>query len=804
MKRTDFSFYKIINPIIAIACSAGIAAGIGFLLYRFGFYLQGSAVYTQLYKLDMVADSIRQGAWFPLYAKHWYNGYEIFRYDSPAAYILITMLSRLFHADVHISICLFYAIMTFLSQMGFFLFGIRQKKMTAAFLTGFAFLFLPSTIYIAILQGCFDVVMGLGILPMLLFFLHDFVRWKHRLSLLPLSILFCVFVLTNYILAVVFGIVMLVYLFFYAFSAKEWKFSMAALGNLILLYLAMGYFLYPALSGGLLGRSYFLHGDLELPIGISFFIIALLGFITADRNRFAGFLLAMAGAVLSFRTLEPIMKLIPSSALQKTYWYLIVITAILLITLLCWERLRLFFLFVILAVLTAESLPVIHSLPEGTYALQQDKQMISDYLLGDIASCTDNRAAIMDDTTLGAFPHWYLASQNINTLQGWDYENSSTIWNQTHLNEAFTDGFYDYAFDRLLLYGNDTVLIVKELLPEANSRDLLLAAAQRGGYTVKAENEYAIVLKAEAVTGTYGVITQYENLAIGDNAAYIAYIYPSFGFGGSSCLEDYSVEELSQYRKLYLSGFTYREKEKAENLLKELSRKGTEVYIDMQNIPINQLTGKNEFMGVYAQFVQFTEDFPILQNDNGNQFRLDFEAMGNGIWNTVYISGCEEILKETTYDNKNHLTYLGRNTEPNITFMGFNLVYYYLTTHNQDLLRFINEAMNLSPDVLPRPVLVPTKVERENSQLTVHAPADGVNCSIACIDTLKADRIVSTQENLWVINEGATTFRIVRAGRRNGMFLTILGIIGTGILWLTIYVLSDSENEENRMEAKQL
>ncbi len=793
MKKTDFWTHKVINYIIAIVCSAGTAAGIGFLLYRSGLYLQGSAIYSQLYKLDMVADSMAQGIWFPLYAEHWYNGYGIFRYTSPAAYILITMLSRIFHADVHISICLFYGITTFLSQMGFFLFGIRQKKLAASFLTGLAFLFLPSTIYITILQGSLDVVMGLGILPMLLFFLHDFFRWKHRLSLLPFSILFCIFALTNYILAVVFGVVMLVYLFLYALASKEWKFTMAALGSLALLYPAMGYFLYPALSGGLLGRGYSQHGDLELPIGISFLIISVLGLITADKNRFAGFLSALAGAVLSFHMMEPVMKLIPSPALQKTYWYLMVITVLLLITLLCWERLRLFFLFAMLAALTAGSFPVMDSLSDGTYALQQDEKLISDYLLEDTASCTDNRAAIMDGTALGAFPYWYLASRNISTMQGWDYGNSSTIWNQTSLNEAFADGFYDYAFDRLLLYGNDTVLILKELLSETDSSQALLDAAQHSGYTVKAENDNAILLKAEEVTGNYGVITQYENLAIGESAAYIAYIYPSFGFGQSSCLEDYTVDELQRYHKLYLSGFTYREKEKAENLLKELSRKGTEVYIDMQNIPINQLTGKNEFMGVYAQFVQFTEDFPILQNDNGNQFKLDFKAMGNGLWNTVYISGCEEILKETTYDNKSHLTYLGRNTEPNITFMGFNLVYYYLTTHNQDLLRFINEAMDISPDVLSHSTLVPVRIEKEASQFTVSAPADGVNCNIAGTDTLEADRIVSTQENLWVINEGNTTFRIVHAGGKTGILLTILGIIGTGILWLSIYVLLDNE-----------
>ena len=790
-------FYRlrIKNYITAVVFSAGIAICISFLLYYTGLYLQGSAVYAQLYKLDTVMDSMEQGILFPLYAKHWYNGYEIFRYSPPAAYLLIGMLSRIFHTNIHISICIFYGIVVFTSQMGFFLFGIRQKKMTAAFFTGLAFLFLPSTISVAILQGSFDIVMGMGMIPLLLYFIYDFIRWKNRLALLPFSLLFCLYILTNYIMAVAFGLVMMVSLFLYALTAKAWKFSMAAACNLLLLYFIMGYFLYPALSGGLLSRSYSLQGNLELPVGISLPVLAVLGLITTNRNRFTGFFLAISGTLLSLRFMEPVTKLIPSLVLQKTYWYLIVITVIFLVTLLCWEKLRLIFLILMLGIMAGENIPMLSSLQDGNLILEKDREMTSGYLLEKAASLTDNRVALMDNTTLGAFPHWYFTRQDVDTMYGWDFENSLTVWNQMYLNEAFADGFYDYLFDRLLLYGNDVAIILKELLQEKSSYEVLLAAASRNGYTVKAENENAIVFKAETIHGNYGVITQYKNLAIGDNASYIAYIYPSFGLGRSSCLEDYTIEELQRYQKLYLSGFTYREKEKAENMLKELSRKGTEVYIDMQHIPINALTGKNEFMGTYAQYVQFTEDFPVLQNDNGNQFKLDFKAGGYGVWDTVYVSGCEEILKETVYDNKSHLTYLGRNNDPNVTFMGFNLVYYYLITHNQDLYRFINEAMELSSDDLHQPVIVPITVDREPSQITVRTQEDGVNCNIACVDTLLPDRIVSTQESLWVVNQGDTVFRITSAEQKTGIILTVLGCIATGILWISVYVLLD-KNEE--------
>ena len=230
-------------------------------------------------------------------------------------------------------------------------------------------------------------------------------------------------------------------------------------------------------------------------------------------------------------------------------------------------------------------------------------------------------------------------------------------------------------------------------------------------------------------------------------------------------------------------------------MLKELSAKGTEVYIDMQHIPVNNVTGKNEFMDAYAQFVQFVEDFPVLENSNGNQFKLDFYAGSYPVWDTVYVSGCEDVVKETVYEDKSHLVYWGQNHEPNVTFMGFNLIYYYLTTHNQDLKRFLDEELSLSSEELPQPDIVPIQIERDSTKITVHAQNDNVNCNIAGVDMLESDRIITMQENLFVVNQGDTTLRIVHTGHREGMALSIFGIIILGIMWIAIYVLLENSEK---------
>ena len=146
------------------------------------------------------------------------------------------------------------------------------------------------------------------------------------------------------------------------------------------------------------------------------------------------------------------------------------------------------------------------SIQEGDHALQESEALIDDYLLTEAAAWTDNRIALMDMATLGAFPHWYFARQGVDSMFGWDYENALTVRNQMSLNEAFFDGFYDYMFDRLLLYGNDTAVVLKSLLEEG-AYGTLTAAAARNGYEAVAENENVIVFKQTAVNSAYGVVT---------------------------------------------------------------------------------------------------------------------------------------------------------------------------------------------------------------------------------------------------------------------------------------------------------
>ena len=84
--------------------------------------------------------------------------------------------------------------------------------------------------------------------------------------------------------------------------------------------------------------------------------------------------------------------------------------------------------------------------------------------------------------------------------------------------------------------------------------------------------------------------------------------------------------------------------------------------------------------------------------------------------------------------------------------------------------------------------IVPIEVERYPTQIVVHSPMDGVNCNIANADALIPDRIISTEENMWVVNRGDTVFQIERPKRLEGIVVSIFGGICMMLLWIMVYV----------------
>lgn len=639
-------------------------------------------------------------------------------------------------------------------------------------------------------------------------------------------VLLCAVTFTHIMISAMVGVSLFLFCLIHAIANKSWKYEAALVGEAILTYPAMGMILLPGLLGGLTGQSseasiqtiqnWAQSASLSLnPVyrmesldyfyfGLSVFLIMVLGIVALNRRTAPGFLSAFLIFISTTTAFTSIVRMLPMSQVWWMQRFVPMALCFFLMSFLFWKQLKKTVIVVFALCMAIDIAPSAWGFLGNVDAEPEVKQqrMADQNLLGEAAELAQNRVAILDNSMMGSFPSYYFSEKMDETALpysfGWAYQGAATIKGIVSINEAIEYGFPAYAFDRLVELGNDVVILSKQ---HANIKeedwDAVERAAEACGYEKVDENEENILYQLTQIPerGQFGTVTIYHNLAIGEEAQYICYLYPDYKYGHSNVIEDYSLEELCQYQKIYLSGFQYDDKEQAEKLLSQAAAKGVEIYIDMQHIPENKLTGKTELMDVYAQFVQFTEKFPIMETANGSQFKLNFRTSGYDVWNTVYISGLDHVERQTQYDTKTNLAYWGYDQDENIHFIGFNPVYYYVNTKNPELLVFLQEMLGEEGGQLPERRMVPITVEYGYDEIHVQVPEDGVNTNIAALDCFFPDKILTTEDNLLVMGEGKTTLYVEYAGKRLGGLVSAVGCIVLAVYVVFIGVRLDERKE---------
>ena len=816
-QKKEWSFIKM--TFFILASLLGAAAFSAFLFHN-TIYPESALVDTfgHFFKINYLYDSLMNGVWYPVYTEYWYNSIELFRYWPPFSYYVAAIIQFMVGGDVLNAYFVFAGVVYFVNMVGWFLIGKRQKRWGFAFVLGNLYFFCPDNIRVFLAEGNIPRIFIAALLPYAFYFTWEILYYQNYKKLINLGVITWVITLSHYMIAAMTGISIFIFCAVYSIMNMQWKQIVYITIDLALAYMTMGIGLFPGLlGGGLTSQSseasvstisqwaqeavkslnplFRVDGGAtsSFYFGLVIFIIALLGTIAADKKMGAGFITTLFIFLSTTTAASAVVRLLPMSQVFWMQRFVPMAMCIFFLSLLLWKKLKK----TVIVVFTL--LMIIDSVGEAALLIrikdrsirEEVEQEVSLYLLPVAKEITKNRLGILDYSLWGSIPSWYLTGDmdesNVQYSFGWAYQGAETIENIVSLNEAAEGAFYEYTFDRLLELGDDVVLVDKKSFP-VEHRDRILEAATKVGYSLYEENEEALLLYIENVNGQFGIVKEYENLAIGSNAHEICYLYPNFGWGNSNVLEDYSPEELKKYDKLYLSGFTYRDKAVAEKLLTDVAESGVQIYIDMQHIPLDKLSGKSEFLGVYAQFVAFTEKFPILATDNGSQFKLDFKTAGYSTWNTVYITGASDRIKDAYYDNATKLTYVATNGNPNITFLGFNPVYYYHESRIPELLTFLNEVFDEEYGQICKSELVPVELTYDAYRITVKTESDNVNTGIANLDcfvpAVKNNKV--SVHNLICVNSGTTIFNVKYSHFALGMAVSVTGLLGSIIFWILI------------------
>ena len=766
-----------------------------------GLYPQGSDTFCHLYRADLVLEHIKNGNWFPLYDSRWYNGVEIMRYWGPIPLYLIAGLEWIIKSTVLDAYILLLGFLIVLGGCGWLLWGYRYQRVGLSILIGLVWFYMPEHMRVVIYEGNLPRGVIHALLPYFFYFLFRVMEEKRKKSILPLILVTMLITLCHLGITIMLFVSATILVAFYARLNANRTFAYAALGFSLAGILLSGIWVVPALIGGAasgnatnqvmkfffesitISLNPFLRfrGDvLTFYFGISVFILCLLGIMFGNRKARPGFITAL---ILYFCTTKSVYELFSKLPFSQFLWMIRFIPiglAAAMASFFVWKQLRkwmILLLCILLIMDSATSLQYIYFSKEERVVDAQAglDQKAKDLLIQDAKEITKQRLAIMDLSKYGAYAPYYVAGvgKKVNYTFGAGWEGSSTATNIVNLNTALEQGWYVYMFDRALGLGNDTVLIPIDNLKH-KSRDIGVAvkAASKIGYELVKTNGNSLLFHKETID-SFGIVSKYENIAIGDSADGISMIFPSFLEGEKSNINEYSYEELSKYKTIYLSGFTYQDKVRTEELLLQLAESGVAIYIDMNSIPVDKVKKRSELFQVEAHPISFRDSFPELKYQQNTYQSMDFSIDAKE-WNTYYLSGLEQIDGTGSVPEKN-IPYIGRAKHQNLHFIGLNLVYYLQTTKDSQIKQLMETVFDLKEDTIPQRNLVPIQISIHPTRIEIFSEYDNVNTTISRKDIFHSTKEYEIEQNLIVVQPGRTVITMKYPYLYQGLFVTLIG-----------------------------
>lgn len=779
-----------------------------------GLYPLGLDIHSHLFKSDLMYHEILKGNLYPLYTKYWYNGIQPFRYWAPMSYYTLALLQFIGGGDVMNSYLAFIWVSFTIGGTGWVLFGRKLGRPVLGAFFGLAWFMLPDNMRVFFGEGNLPRMFITMLLPFLLYCLWQFVCYRRKKMIFPLILLMITAVLGHLMIAAMIGVASAIFLFIYSIANKRYRESILAILAMLFSFAVAGIWVYPSLVGGItsmnadltaarvalwsaklsvsLNPVLRLQGSVtELYYGLSIAVIALIGIFLSNKKSLSGFCTLLIIVLGSTTALTPFVQLLPMGQYFWVRRFAPIAYAMFVIAVIEWRNLKKPILVLMCAVIMFDS-------SFSCNLDQYDKKMgipatissiepsMDAYLFNQAKEITKQRVSLMDLSLLGPLPSYAFCTLDPKTqlVFGWAWEGASTASNISSLNESLEKENYLYTFDRNLELGADTVIIDKIQITGDEDRTALIAAAKRVGYEIEGETERTLLFSLP-VESTFGVITKYSGLAIGTTAALVPLILPYYHPGDKLTIDEYTVEELEQYDRIYLSGFFYNDKKKAEQIVRSIAEFGVQVYVDMSRIPADPLTNRMTFLDTSAQPITFDNSFPELITKTAATTAIDF-AEDYEKWNTVYLTGLTTIDGYAWFEDTK-LDFVGTGITPNITFFGFNLLFHAYTADDAGVKSVFNSIMELEENKLPERTIVPLEIVHETNKIIIKSDYDNVNTTIAYQDTFRSDNVIRSMNHFLIVDKGTTVITMEYPYLTRGIIVSLFGMALESVLICLIF-----------------
>lgn len=776
--------------------------------------IYGSDTLCHLYRSDYLLSQILQGNLFPMYDPSWYNGVEVMRYWGPLPLYALALIQFIAQGTSLDAYMILIGLLMYGSAIGWLRFGIKYHRVGLAVIIGCIWFLLPENTRVFVLDGNIPRVLISAIFPHLLYSVWMFAHEKQHHQLWIIMTLMSLCVLCHIGMSAMVLVSLLIMLIGYGNLMKQGKQSVLCLCALIIPFLLCGLWSVPSLIGGGAAKgsatnqvmaTFFqpltdslnplphIEGNLgHCYIGLSVFVLCVCGVLIGRRKEKSMFIAGLIIFLCTSMSAYELFVVLPFSQFLWMIRFLPFALGLTLMGFLLWEQLRAWVIGLFCIALIVDVIPSVQFLMQFEGQTSKEVMQYAEELamregLVSAKQRTTQRMSVMELSGYGAFAPYYVSGIEPKTsyVFGAGWEGSGISQNIVALNTALELGYYPYIFDRHLELGADTIVFPISYLSRG-SRDLAAVkqAGEQAGYELieEAPTYLTFHYPVDIDTAHFGTSTTYENLAIGDRSLDITMLYPSFAQGESSVLDHYTVEELKQYKRIYASGFTYTNKQKAEAVLKEVSEAGVDIYIDMNSIPVDASSRKQELLGVVAQTYRFSERFPNLTYE-GHTYQPALFQRGSTEWNAVTLSGLDDITGVAEELEKD-LIFAGTKENEHLHFLGFNMMYHTITTKDQAVTALLNDLFELSATELPKRRIVPLEVTYEPRRITISSLTDDVNTSIAYLDILHSDDI-EVKQSLVYVDKGTTIIKLQYPHFNLGLLVSVGGLcmaIGLGVI----------------------
>jgi uncharacterized membrane protein len=665
----------------------------------------GSDTLGHVFRFEYLRESIQQGIWLPDFVPDWYLGIQLFRYYPPFVYYPLAVAS-LFIKDPILVTSIFIALCSWLGGLSWLIFQ-RKVGWIHSILGGILFMLLPDLIRVAFAEGNLLRHFANMLLPLLLFLLQTVItKPEKRWAQIALAFTFTALVLSHPMMASITAVMAIIFISL-----------VTVLRNLKIIYwfrtvtimvvgiLIASFWLLPSLSGGitdlskeamveglpvvslvsLLSPATRLQNKEALYVGFSLLLLPLvMVFIPRVRKNndfWALSITGLLGCLLVTPVLNSLFYALPLAELMWPARFLTIASTFLLAATVYGIHLaerdlpRNYKRYILLALLI---LPLLVDF-NGSRSLIHNRPNTGEIsLIADTLTQNQGwRQATLDHSRTASAPSFFIyANANREQLFGWGFQGARTAALVAGINEAMLRGHTDFAIDRLNLAGVDDIWVANTIPQPHLLHEKLLNAE----FQVTDTNALFDLYHREG--SPRAIISPWEAIAIGHTAQNYAYLFPQIITADSPYLDEYTFEELSQYKTLILAGFSWHNRANAESLVIDLAQSGCHVVIDLTRSRQNPLSQQPNFLDVWGERVILDYTPMSAVSEHSSYVLAPFRA-GDQLWYTITPQNLdEEVLTAQFLNQPLVLTGYKQVGDSKVWFVGLNLAYH--TVLNND------------------------------------------------------------------------------------------------------------------------